>query len=311
MKGIHQGAALRTGSSEILELTASNSACPVCGATEKRRVKYAFAPFDIAECAVCDSLHLTPMPTPELLSRIYNSNYYHDAELEHGYLDYKAQAAKIARTYRRRLRFVKPFLENEVNPTVLELGSALGFGLQVAREVLGGHVLACDVSEEAVAASEKVGFKAHLADAYGTCDAIQSRSLDMVFAFDVIEHLPDIRRFSAWLRRVLKPGGIFFVTTPDMDHVLNRILGARSPSIKIPQHVTYFTTITLKNAFSQGFTLKAQEWDFQYVGLGMLLSRLAHIARLPALKHEFGPTLIVPNGMRMYVFSFEGAGADS
>ena len=128
----------------------------------------------------------------------------------------------------------------------------------------------------------------------------------MVFAFDVIEHLPDIRRFAYWLRRVLKPGGIFFVTTPDMDHLLNRLLGSRSPSIKVPQHVIYFTTSTLKRAFAQGFALAAHKWDFQYVGLGMLLSRLAHIGGLPVLKREFGPTVLVPNGMRMYVFRKEG-----
>jgi hypothetical protein len=128
-----------------------------------------------------------------------------------------------------------------------------------------------------------------------------------VYAFDVVEHLPDIRRFVGWLDRVLKPGGLFFVTTPDMDHVLNRILGSRSPSIKIPQHIIYFTTETLTRALQPGLRLEGHAWDHQYASLGMVLSRLAHVLHAPPLKGSHGPTVAVPNGMRMYVFRKEAA----
>jgi 2-polyprenyl-3-methyl-5-hydroxy-6-metoxy-1,4-benzoquinol methylase len=305
MKKLHQSTQLKTASGETLHLSGSSYGCPVCGSTEKRRVKYSFPPFDMAECAVCNTLHLSPIPTPELLAQIYNSNYYHDADLEHGYFDYAADAVHIARTYHRRLLFVKPFLENITKPTVLEIGAALGFGLSEARDVLAANVLASDVSQEAIDACGKAGFSALLSDAYGTCEAIEPNSLDMVFAFDVIEHLPDMRYFTKWLKSVLKPGGLFFVTTPDMDHVLNQILGSRSPSIKIPQHITYFTTDTLLNTLKQGFSLVAHAWDFQYVGLGMLFSRLASIAGLPPFERKISTTVAVPNGMRMYVFRRE------
>jgi 2-polyprenyl-3-methyl-5-hydroxy-6-metoxy-1,4-benzoquinol methylase len=130
----------------------------------------------------------------------------------------------------------------------------------------------------------------------------------MVYAFDVVEHLPDIRRFVSWLDTVLKPGGLFFVTTPDMNHVLNRILGSRSPSIKIPQHIIYFTTDTLTNALQPSFRHQAHSWDYQYVKLSMLLSRIAHIIHATPLKGNYGPTLSVLNGMSMYVFQKEKNG---
>lgn len=302
MSKLHQSTTLVTGAGETLDLSGSDRACPVCGATAKKRVRWSFPPFDLAECAGCGSQHLTPLPTPELLAEIYNNNYYQDADQQHGYLDYAAEAERIARTYRRRLAYVRPFLGEARTPQVLEIGAALGFGLPVARELFGTDPIACDVSQESVAACRKLGFRAEATDAFGVCDAIAPGTLDMVYAFDVVEHLPEIPRFVRWLDRVLKPGGLFFVTTPDMDHVLNRLLGSRSPSIKIPQHIIYFTTETLARALQPAFRLEGQAWDYQYASLGMVLSRLAHVLHAPALGGSHGPTLAVPNGMRMYVF---------
>lgn len=305
MSKLHQSATLTTQSGQTRDLSGRNRACPVCASTEKRRVRYSFPPFALVECAQCGTLHLSPLPTPDLLAEIYNNNYYQDENQEHGYLDYAAEAERIARTYRRRLQFAKPFLGKVTAPKVLEIGAALGFGLQVARELFGPDILACDVSQEAVTACKKLGFSAKLTDAYGVCESIEAHSLDMVYAFDVVEHLPDIRRFVNWLDTVLKPGGLFFVTTPDMDHVLNRILGSRSPSIKIPQHIIYFTSDTLVDALQPSLKCQAHGWDYQYAGFSVLVSRLAHIMHVPPLKGNYGPTLPVPNGMRMYVFRKE------
>lgn len=302
---LHQSATLLTKLGKIVDLSGHSRICPVCGSTGQGRVQYSFPPFDLVNCANCGTLHLSPLPIPEILANIYNNNYYRDDNLQHGYLNYAAEAERIVCTYRRRLQFVKPFLSNVTGPKVLEIGAALGFGLPVARDLFGPNILACDVSQEAVDACRKLGFSAMLTDEYGVCESINPNSLDMVYAFDVIEHLPDMRRFTSWLDTVLKPGGLFFVTTPDMDHVLNKALGSRSPSIKIPQHTIYFSTKTLIKALKPKFLMQAHPWDYQYVGLGMLLSRIAHIIHSTWVKGNHGPTIPVPNGMRMYVFRKE------
>lgn len=302
MNKIHQSTKLKTSSGEVQHFKGDNSRCPVCGSEEKGVMKYSFPPFSITECAECTTLHLTPLPSPKLLSQIYNSNYYRDKDLEHGYLDYSAQSENIKKTYRRRLKFLKKTLPPTHSPKVLEIGCALGFGLSEASQILGGDIAGCDISEEAVTASKKLGYVTHVTNGYGICEEISPESLDVIYAFDVIEHLPNIKHFTDWLHRVLKPGGILFITTPDMSHILNKILGRRSPSIKIPQHISYFTTSSLSRALSVGFTLESQAWDFQHVGLGMLISRVLHILGMPTLKNEFGPTVITPNGMRMFIF---------
>ena len=302
MTKLHQNILLKTTRGQVVDLRGNKYNCTVCGSTKKNRIRYSFDDFSLVECSECTTLHLSPLPTPELLKQIYNNNYYNDSNLEHGYLNYEADERRIARTYRRRLKFSKAYLPNLNNPTVLEIGAALGFGLSEIKGMLNANVIACDISKEAVTACEKAGFQAHVTDVYGTSESITPHSIDMVAAFDLIEHLPDIHHFTEWLKKVIKPGGLFFITTPNMDHVLNKILGSRSPSIKIPQHITYFTTHSLQNALKDGFTLEACAWDYQYIGLGMFFSRVAHIVGFPQIKQAFGPTILVPNGMCMYIF---------
>ena len=306
-KKLHQSKNLAVNSGVNIELTGKNKMCPVCTSTQKLREIYSFPPFNLVECAKCQTIHLSPRPTPEILSQIYNNNYYKDLNQEHGYLDYAAEAKRISLTYRRRLSYIKPYVDMLTEPKVLEIGSALGFGLPEALRLFGGDIQACDISQEAVFACQKLGFRTNLTDEYGICSDIEYQSLDMVYAFDVIEHLPDIRRLTVWVNEILKPGGFFFITTPDMDHILNRMLGSRSPSIKIPQHIVYFSTSTLQNALSPFFKLKAQQWDYQYVSLSMLLSRFAHIMHFSPIEGSYGPTIPVPNGMRMYIFQKECA----
>lgn len=302
MTKIHQSLELKTLSGETRYLGGTDSNCPVCGSDKKEQAKYLFSPFSIVQCAQCTTLHLTPLPTPELLSQIYNSNYYHDEDLEHGYLDYSAQSTNIKKTYKRRLRYLKNFLPLNSSPKILEIGCALGFGLSEAVDILGGSIIGCDVSQEAVESTKKLGFVAYLSNFYGISQEILPQSIDVIYAFDVIEHLPNVNLFIDWVKKVLRPGGILFLTTPDMDHILNRLLGRRSPSIKIPQHISYFTKSSLKKALSDGFTLEADAWDFQHVKLDMLISRISHILGMPIVKNEFGPTVLIPNGMRMFFF---------
>src|SRR5882672_4626203 len=56
--------------------------------------------------------------------------------------------------------------------------------------------------------------------AYVAADAAQlpfGRVFDAVVSFETIEHVPDPARFVAECARVLKPGGLFLVSTPNRE----------------------------------------------------------------------------------------------
>jgi hypothetical protein len=101
--------------------------------------------------------------------------------------------------------------------------------------------------------------------------------------------------------------GYLIITTPNMNDPLNRLLGARSPSIKIPQHTIYFDTDTLTAALSANFELVSSVRDYQYISVSRLIERVAHIFKCNLrLTTKLNMEVLVPNGMFVYIFKKKG-----
>lgn len=100
--------------------------------------------------------------------------------------------------------------------TVLDLGCNGGHGTSIIGKACS-HVTGVDVSPAAIAAaqakhaSDKVEFR--LVD--GISLPFPSQSFDLVTSCQVIEHLAEYEAYLGEIRRVLKPGGLLLVTTPN------------------------------------------------------------------------------------------------
>jgi SAM-dependent methyltransferase len=102
------------------------------------------------------------------------------------------------------------------NKEILDIASGEGYGCfmlaQVAKCVIGIDIDPASVqiaNEKYV--SEKINFKV------GTCSAIPlaDNSVDVVISFETIEHIKEQMQFVQEVKRVLRPEGIFIVSTPD------------------------------------------------------------------------------------------------
>lgn len=277
----------------------------MCGGREIAATVYQdIAGFDVVRCGTCSVLHLSPLPREEDLARIYTQDYYHDPSEMHGYLDYTRDREFIAATYHRRFRRIAPHLpRRDGTPHLHEIGCALGFGLNIAARRFGWAVSGSDISRHAVERTTALGYRAVQSDALGRCALPQDRP-DLVCLFDVIEHLPRVHLFRDWLAEHLAPGSCVALTTMDMDSTWNRLLGRRSPSIKVPQHLTYFTQRTLVQTMAPQFRLVHTSLDLQTVSGDLFMSRLLHVLGLPAPRFPLlrRLPLVIPNGMKLYVF---------
>jgi len=97
---------------------------------------------------------------------------------------------------------------------VLDLGAGAGVVPQMNFSGLAGRL--CGVDPDAVVLTNP-----HLdVRKMGRGEAIpfQDATFDLVFANNVLEHLPDPNAVFQEVRRVLKPGGIFVVKTPNRFH---------------------------------------------------------------------------------------------
>lgn len=103
-------------------------------------------------------------------------------------------------------------------PHVLEIGFGNGSFLKYALErswQISGIELDPDLVKRAIG----LGITAKVAS---NLEGIQAESLDMVFAFDVMEHIPrdDLPTFIKDVYRSLLPGGIFFARFPNGDSAI-------------------------------------------------------------------------------------------
>jgi O-antigen biosynthesis protein len=99
---------------------------------------------------------------------------------------------------------------------VLDVASGSGYGAALLAAV-SHHVWALDIDGPAVAHARNEFAAANLCfiHADAGCLPFPAASMDLIVAFEVIEHLPDQERLVRELARVLKPGGVVLISTPD------------------------------------------------------------------------------------------------
>jgi 2-polyprenyl-3-methyl-5-hydroxy-6-metoxy-1,4-benzoquinol methylase len=135
---------------------------------------------------------------------------------------------------------------------VLDVGCALGFFLEAALEHgLDAHGI--DASNAAISAIRpRFGERVKS----GTLASVPDRehaSYDIVFASDIIEHIPKPHEFVAQVARLLKPAGEFVGITPNARSLLARISGKRWVSFKPPEHVILYTPRQMRTLLSRDF----------------------------------------------------------
>jgi len=127
---------------------------------------------------------------------------------------------------------------------LLEVGCAAGFLLDEAKS-LGWEVYGVDPSRWLVDfAEKKFGLKlvcGRLKDA-----AFAPNYFDVIILADVLEHFVDPKEELERIRSILKPGGILYISTPDINSFISRALKAKWWGIQ-KGHLYYFSKKTLNN----------------------------------------------------------------
>jgi ubiquinone/menaquinone biosynthesis C-methylase UbiE len=112
-----------------------------------------------------------------------------------------------------RYEFAVPFVEDQ---EVLDLASGTGYGgallAQSARSVVG-----IDIDADAVAYAHDVYGSDNCRFRTGNGEAIEldDETIDVVTSFETIEHVPSDQKLLAEFHRVLRPGGLLIISTPN------------------------------------------------------------------------------------------------
>ena len=174
---------------------------------------------------------------------------------------------------RAHLNMIRNFASLPNRPRLLDVGCALGFMLHEAT--------AANWEATGVETSE---FAAHYATVHTGCQVyagtlenadFESETFDVVTLMDVIEHVPEPRGLLKEVYRVLRPGGVVFLVTPNFGSVFVRLYRAKAYGIGPEEHVTYFQPSTIRQLLhTSGFTrIVTGSKDFYAENLRRLVPR--------------------------------------
>lgn len=262
--------------------------CNTCGADDYQIMAYS-REWPIGKCGQCGQVYVNPIPVFEAgvefssVSKEFQYTQFMHGDitpdiLRHDEIQLKQHLAEIRRLTDQGWQEVR----------FLDVGCGSGASVKAATE-LGWEATGLDIDAELIASGHRqLGVDLR-------CTALlDARLPDEYFHFvrlrDVIEHLPNPFESLQEIRRILAPGGVLLLATPNEDGLpthIRRWLGVRPTSVATvppPHHLHGFTPDTIKRIIERtGFTVMEVKTttpvDPDYVTANNMRSRrkLAHI----------------------------------
>jgi 2-polyprenyl-3-methyl-5-hydroxy-6-metoxy-1,4-benzoquinol methylase len=149
--------------------------------------------------------------------------------------------------------FRRKFLDNR-GGNLLDIGCGLGYFVKFVADTPGWNAVGCELSAAAVRFSNA---QLRLPNVFaGSVEALDfpESHFDVITLWDVIEHLTDPRPVLRAALRLLKPGGVLFLHTPNIDlqlrkaSLLQRVFLDRSRHyLELQDHMNLYSPRTLSD----------------------------------------------------------------
>lgn len=259
---------------------------PACNACDSKELRQIYCDLEdheegvpgrwsISECAACKSLILNPRPTAQALSKAYRNYYTHTlSTAENAILDDLSIAGRFARSYLVK-RYGLPAKGDELTALVanlawplrqqldyfmrhlpripgrlLDLGCGSGGFLQRAR--LAGWD-AEGVEPDATAAS--VARSGGNVKVYDSANSVAGGNFDIITLSHVIEHVHHPRGTLSECFELLRPKGLIWIATPNVEGTGRKTYGKSWQALEIPRHLTMPSASALRAMLeATGFT---------------------------------------------------------
>jgi len=231
--------------------------CRVCG-SDQVYLRFRLKTFDIMKCRHCEVAYMAAVPSEQEIAALYSSDYYQKrfeyyfnnivSNPDGGKLDSNTRSFRLALD---RLQSLRPD-----KGRLLDLGCGLGIFLKLAREQ-GWDTVGVDISSYAAEYGRRE-FGLDIRQAARLQDAgLPAHSFDVITLWDSLEHfaapLSQLREVS----RLLRPGGVVMLDTPNEDALMRALAGLcyratgglwRYPVSKVYHefHLHYFTQRSLQ-----------------------------------------------------------------
>lgn len=286
------------------------AACPACY-NQRAKIYLRKNDYCYVRCEKCGCIYLLSVPSN--LESVYGKDYFVGSK-EGGYIDYDLDKVALKDFF---LQYINRLHQLNVacNPTLLDLGSATGYFVELAK-INGFNAQGLDISPEAVSLAQSLGRSVRVGESGKLSDAyLQEKNnyFNFVTMWDCLEHLADIKKSFDEIDCLLKKDGWLLINTPDSGSAWARIFGKRWHSFIPPEHIIFFNKKNIKsfleaNGFKvleiktvhKNFTLQyivAMLYRWQGLSMWKLINRFLTAIKMNAFKVK------VPIGDNMIIIA--------
>lgn len=228
----------------------NHTLCLICGSDRLRSLN-GYEDHQLVKCHVCGFVFMSRIPAVSELTEFYSA-YSYEGGL------YVSPLTIIA--YNKLLDEFEVFRQTG---NLLDTGCGEGSFLGEARK-RGWNVYGTEYSKKALEICAEKGIE--MREGALNASDFEGIEFDVITSFEVLEHLNELHREFEQIHKLLRPGGLYYCTTPNWDSLLRLKLRSDYNVISYPEHLCYFTRNTLahlakdhglkkKRMLSTGFSL--------------------------------------------------------
>lgn len=218
--------------------------CPLCksiSALKNFRDSYKYY-----LCKVCDTLFLYPKPSKKSLDIYYKKSFKYLA------------GGTNEEPIRKRSRIILKKLIN-LNPRrskLLDVGSGYGYFLDEANKI-GLNVTGIEPNNSLAVCSINQSIKPlHHTSFESFFKNNRNRKYDFITLIHVIEHVPSPKKIIQMACKLLSPGGILYIETPNLDSHLYRAEQNNYTFLTPPDHLWIFSRKSILKILGKSYFIK-------------------------------------------------------
>jgi SAM-dependent methyltransferase len=158
-----------------------------------------------------------------------------------GYADYEGDREIMVQNCKAYLEKINKFFKSKGK--LLDVGSATGHFVETA-ERQGWNASGMEISDYAASVGRKKGLKIEVGK-FEESD-YPAETFDTVTFLDILEHFINPNQALEKAAKILKPGGVLAINTPNSASLLAKIFGKHWHLIAPPGHLNYFNPSNLQ-----------------------------------------------------------------
>ncbi len=257
----------------------------ICNICENNSIKYLFTSSDIEQktaigefkyfqCDKCKTISINPIPKMDEIISFYNKEY----NIYNQYIAPSPRKLFIKNSFFYKfllgtkhsniaIELIKNIESN--SPIVVEYGCGNAQLLQYLELATNIKIKGYDFSQLAVdiALSHKLNVK-QVSD----LNQIDEKNIDLLIAFQLLEHLPSPKKFIITASRKIKKDGLLFLALPNYNSLGRILFNKNWKGMDIPRHLYQFNTNSITYLLeNNGFRIKYIKTNTLYISSLKLL----------------------------------------